>query len=50
MSCDRENIHYRKAIIVCHAIERIYNNRKAIILYFVLERIFITEKLLYYIV
>ena len=33
MSCDRENIHYRKTII----------------LYFVLERIFITEKLLYYI-
>ena len=30
MSCDRENIHYRKAII----------------LYCVIDRIFITEKLL----
>ena len=34
MSCDRENIHNRKAIILCHVIERIYT----------------TEKLLYYIV
>ena len=34
MLCDRENIHYRKAIILYHAIERIYT----------------TEKLLYYIV
>ena len=34
MLCDRENIHYRKAIVVCCVIERIYT----------------TEKLLYYIV
>ena len=28
MSCDRENIHYRQAIKVCYAIERMFITEK----------------------